>query len=117
MNKTKNYIETRQRINKYFKFKHDFDFLSLDFLTKFMWSDEISYEQFCKILYFTFLFEYACTKEKRNEFLEVVSSQILDSNVPFKFNNDYYVSDILDKSEIDTRGCFCNMFMFCQNFK
>ena len=119
LHKTHNYRESRILINKFLNFDENFNALDIDFLTKFMWTSDVSYESLCKILFFTFLLEYANVKGKREKFLEVICSQLIDTNIPFKFSNDYYVSEILNKSELDesVSNVFCLCFVKTLNVK
>ena len=101
LEESRDYKKTEKEIKKYFKLDSNIDLLSHDFMTTFMWTTNLSFEDLTKILFINLLMDFANKHDKLNNLLTVVKNQILDSNQIFKFTNDYFVKTLMHESELN----------------
>ena len=67
LTETKNYIETHDKIKKYLGLKKHTDILSQDFITTFLWKDDINFAELTRILFFNLLYEFASKQDTKVE--------------------------------------------------
>jgi len=101
LKQNKNYVTCREQINRFLGIRKDIDLISRDYMTTYMWTDEISFEELTRILFFNLLGEFAFKHEKSEKFCEVIVDQIQSNSNNLKYINDYYVRELMESSELD----------------
>ena len=98
------YRKTHMHLQRFFGIgRHPIDLIKLDYISMFMWTDDLNLHDLTKILYINLLCEYANKFGIYQNLLEIIVSRIVNSSQAFKYEDDYYIKDLLITAKLDAR--------------
>ena len=98
------YRKTHMHLQRFFGIgRHPIDLIKLDYISMFMWTDNLNLHDLTKILYINLLCEYANKFGIYQNLLEIIVSRIVNSSQAFKYEDDYYIKDLLITAKLDAR--------------
>ena len=98
-----NYRKTHIELSRFLGLRPGKNLLKLDYMSTFMWTDHLNLHELTKILLLNLLFEYAHKFNQFDKLMEILINRITKSNQSFKYEDDYYIKDLLISAELDAR--------------